>query len=133
MPRYATRYLLHNDSLNTLQIPLEVHLEKMRLAEALAARDHAVHCMENICSSLRKKESTIAHLQQEKADLEIKLAAYSLVSAPNADVDETAGTVKELQRLGALNKELEAEVEALRRAHEANVAGKENGYAVRIL
>ncbi len=130
MPRYATRYLLHNDSLNTLQIPLEVHLEKMRLAEALAARDHAVHCMENICSSLRKKESTIAHLQQEKADLEIKLAAYSLVSAPNADVDETAGTVKELQRL---NKELEAEVEALRRAHEANVAGKENVYAVRIL
>lgn len=43
------------------------------------ARDHAVHQMESLCASNRSKESVIAKLQREKAELEHKLASTAKI------------------------------------------------------
>ena len=57
----------------------------MRAAEALLARDYAVHQMENAVASLNSKECTIAQLQAEKATLEAKLASLSLGNAASVE------------------------------------------------
>ncbi|KAF7791051.1 hypothetical protein EIP86_002011 [Pleurotus ostreatoroseus] len=118
----CSRVLSSSPIITSWQVPLEVHLEKMRLAEALAARDHAVRCMETICSSLRKKEDTIGRLQQDKADLEAKLTAYRPTDATN----EPDARMEEMKRLEVVNRELKAELDALKLARERSMAGKEN-------
>ncbi|KAI0344975.1 hypothetical protein BDW22DRAFT_983491 [Trametopsis cervina] len=56
-------------------LSLETRLNRLRISEALMARDHAVHQMEALCASNRSKESTISQLQHEKMELEVKLAS----------------------------------------------------------
>ncbi|KAI0085939.1 hypothetical protein BDY19DRAFT_386390 [Irpex rosettiformis] len=55
-------------------------LERLRVSEALTARDNAVRQLEALCTSNRSKDSVITKLQQEKANLEEKLARASAVS-----------------------------------------------------
>ncbi|KAJ3556870.1 hypothetical protein NM688_g1785 [Phlebia brevispora] len=112
-------------TMNKAETPLEVHLERMRLAEALAARDHAVHCMESICSSLRRKESIITRLQHENTELETRLAAH----IPPSGDSERPGRVEEIERLRALNQELQVKIEALRHKQDC-ATGKENDQKV---
>jgi hypothetical protein len=56
-------------------------LEKLRVTEALLARDQAIYQMESVCASSRKKDATIAALKQEKENLEAKLASRTTLSS----------------------------------------------------
>ena len=110
---------------------MEAHFEKLRIAEALLARDHAIHRMESICTSLRQRESTITRLEQDKAELEAKVAAYT--QTPGGD--EKPGYIKEIERLHATNKELHAKIRKMRQEQEEaeeTRASKENSTKVKL-
>lgn len=89
---------------------LESRLNKLRIAEALKARDHAVQQMEVLCASNRSKESTIAKLQRQNTELQTKLVESTA---------KTPGIIK--VELGTANSELEQEC---RKLEQENVALK---------
>ena len=104
------------------QQPLNaLSIEKLVIVEALLARDHAIYRLESICSALREKETTITRLEQENSELDAKLTAYT------SENNEKPSHVQEMERLYALNKELQSEIDALKQTRELEVdTDKEN-------
>lgn len=84
----------------------EPYLEQMRVTEALLARDHAIHTLENVCASNRAKEAVLVRLRAEKENLEARLAG----AAPAETNHECC---KDAEGLRKVNEELAAKVEAL--------------------
>lgn len=65
------------DPLSAPATALTIQHEKMRVSEALAARDAVVHHLELACRSVREKAVTIEELRIEKEDLERRLEELS--------------------------------------------------------
>ena len=90
----------------------------MRAAEALAARDYAVHQMDNATASLRSKECTITQLQAEKASLEAQLADLSLGGATSTE--RKGDAIQDTTQVVALvkeNAELKERLRGLQASH----------------
>ncbi|KAI0689839.1 hypothetical protein BC835DRAFT_1418232 [Cytidiella melzeri] len=102
---------------------LETRLDKLRIAEALTARDHAVHQMEALCASNRSKDTVIGKLQREKAELEVKLAGISAKPLPGilnidlgTDKQEAENQSRKLEKENAV---LKSKVDLLLQQHES--------------
>lgn len=89
-----------------LQQSIEVRLDRLRISEALKARDHAVYKMEELCASNRVKESMISKLQQDKTELEVKLNASQ--KTPGI-IKVDFGSTKEKQDLEEERRRLQGE------------------------
>lgn len=63
----------YQDPLSAPSTALTIQHEKMRVSEALAARDAVVHHLELACRSVREKAVTIEVLRSEKVHLEGRL------------------------------------------------------------
>lgn len=106
-------------------IASEARLEKLKVTEALMARDYAVQQMETLAASNRSRGSAISQLRQEKADLEAKLAAMPArsntpgiikISLEKENQDES----EELKKLRTENTSLKTKVETLLMKYECS-------------
>ena len=110
------------------QHALESALERLRIAEALTARDNAVRQFEALCACNRSKDSAIAKLQREKVTLEEKLAkvtdAPDLVPAsePSEGSDREA-VEDQFRKLKQENIDLQSKVDLLVQQYEENQRG----------
>lgn len=91
------------------QVPSGSQLDQLRVNEALLARDNAIYHMEKVCASNRTKDSTIAKLQQEKENLEMKLGSASTLG--RTELEDTH--LKDADNLRKANAELTAKLQAL--------------------
>ena len=57
------------DTSEAAELTLIIQMERMRVAEVLAARDTVVHRLEDAYTSVRQKAATIDRLQHELEDL----------------------------------------------------------------
>ena len=96
---------------------------KLRIVEALLARDHAVYRLDSVFASLHQRDTRIVELENEKRELEARVGAYSLtadttVTGEDGGDDETrrdqsAAQEREIDRLCELTRQLRGEVDAL--------------------
>ncbi len=123
--RHVPEIIACIDTMSNEQHNLESALERLRMTEALTARDNAVRQMEALCASNRSKDSAITKLEQEKAELNEKLASTAVSSplvsgAAMVDSDgQTAQEVKDRYRkLEQENEDLKSKVTLLIQQHE---------------
>ncbi|THH21494.1 hypothetical protein EW146_g115 [Bondarzewia mesenterica] len=64
---------LLKDPMSSADIAISIQLERMRLSEAIAARDAVVQHLNVACKSIQEKTATIDILMREKKELENKL------------------------------------------------------------
>ncbi|KAH9842461.1 uncharacterized protein C8Q71DRAFT_732949 [Rhodofomes roseus] len=116
----------------------ELRLERLRLNDALSARDAVVEHLTKACISIRQKSDTINKLEHEKADLETQLSrqnghAYNTGGRADraagervfAQVQVEVGNLAEIfRRLEGENRQLKAQVsgEQLSTSQQTNVA-----------
>lgn len=89
---------------------IEIQLERMRVSEAMAARDNVVHRLTDAHVSIRQKVETIQSLELEKEELIRKLSANSDPAAATA----TKGPINGDTDTFKSQVELELEVAKLR-------------------
>ncbi|TFY64220.1 hypothetical protein EVJ58_g2755 [Rhodofomes roseus] len=116
----------------------ELRLERLRLNDALSARDAVVEHLTKACISIRQKSDSINKLEHEKADLETQLSrqnghAYNTGGRADraagervfAQVQVEVGNLAEIfRRLEGENRQLKAQVsgEQLSTSQQTNVA-----------
>ncbi|KAH9930845.1 uncharacterized protein B0H18DRAFT_872652 [Fomitopsis serialis] len=114
------------DEKDTVVTTAEVYLERLRLNDALSARDAVVQHLAEACTSIRQKTATILLLEQEKADLETQLSFMTgrqSASQPGGRADRAArereyvkvqvevGSLAEMfRRLERENQQLKAQI-----------------------
>ncbi|KAI0355154.1 hypothetical protein OH77DRAFT_1455259 [Trametes cingulata] len=72
-------------TLGTPEYDMTIRLERLRVKEALAARDAAVSRLAEACTSVRQKADKIKHLTEEKEKLERQLETIIYASAQRKD------------------------------------------------
>ena len=76
---------------------VELRLERLRLNDALSARDTVAQHLAAACVSIRQKSTAIKSLEQEKADLETQLSFMNgrQVAAPARSENNAGRAVQE--------------------------------------
>lgn len=110
-------------SFEHLSTPLDAHLDKLRIVDALTARDVAVHRLASACASVRAKESTIARLEREKDELKMSVDVLekTTLSGGSSDVftEQRGRLLDRIALLETTNRALRGEVEVLRAKQES--------------
>ncbi|KAH8100307.1 mitochondrial ribosomal subunit S27-domain-containing protein [Cristinia sonorae] len=105
--------------------PLEIHLDKLRIVDALTARDVAVHRLQSACASVRVKEATIQKLEREKEEMKMNLDLLERGglgrNKDGAEVfaEQRGKLLDRISFLEATNRGLRGEVEALKAKQES--------------
>ena len=92
---------------------------KLRIVEALLARDHAVYRLDSVFASLHQRDTRIVELENEKRELEARVGAYSLTADTTVTddhetrIERSAAQEREIERLCELTRQLRGEVDAL--------------------
>jgi hypothetical protein len=68
-PNFLFLIIHIQDTSEAAELTLIIQMERMRVAEVLAARDTVVHRLEDAYTSVRQKAATIDRLQRELEDL----------------------------------------------------------------
>ncbi|KAI0044136.1 hypothetical protein FA95DRAFT_1597592 [Auriscalpium vulgare] len=89
---------------------IAVQVERMRVAEAHAARDVVVHHLASACQTINDKSAAIERLMREKQDLEDQLASSTSGLQSNGEQNQ-APRIAELEEV---IKSLRGELKALR-------------------
>ncbi|KAI0823853.1 hypothetical protein BC628DRAFT_1382104 [Trametes gibbosa] len=95
---------------------MNIRLERMRVLEALSARDIAVGRLAEACASVREKSSKIKDLGEEKATLSKQLEAMGYApsrAASEVVADKVSTAPAEVQRLVDCIRALENKLESL--------------------
>src|ERR1700728_3656991 len=64
---------LHKDPFRAAEMAIEIQVERMRVVEAITARDAVVQRLNDAHVSIRQKTAIIDHLELEKEDLRRRL------------------------------------------------------------
>ncbi|KAL5490660.1 hypothetical protein ACEPAI_5494 [Sanghuangporus weigelae] len=103
------------DPFHAAEMAIELQMEKMRCAEATSIRDSAVQRLASAYDSIKEKAATINRLQNEKTDLESRLANVEVrikEAAEQARAEERQIMEGELARLRDVIRNLKDSVEA---------------------
>ncbi|KAL5528882.1 hypothetical protein ACEPAG_4856 [Sanghuangporus baumii] len=103
------------DPFHAAEMAIELQMEKMRCAEATSIRDSAVQRLASAYDSIKEKAATINRLQNEKTDLESRLANVEVrikEAAEQARAEERQTMEGELARLRDVIRNLKDSVEA---------------------
>jgi hypothetical protein len=92
---------------------IEIQVERMRVVEAITARDAVVQRLNDAHVSIRQKATIIDHLELEKEDLKRRLL---ILKGPCDEEDEEEKTKagSEIDRLQGIIKTLREDVKLLR-------------------
>lgn len=103
---------------------MEIRLERLRLQEALCARDTVAKNFTTACISIREKTATIERLQSEKGDLEKQLkllnGRQATLYAPNTTTqiaEDKRKLVTEVARLAEILRSMQDEIPKVGKAH----------------
>jgi hypothetical protein len=92
---------------------IEIQIERMRVVEALTARDAVIQRLTDAHVSIRQKVAIIDRLESEKDDLEMKLSVFKGPRDEEHEEEKTkAGS--EIDRLQIMIKGLREEVRLLK-------------------
>jgi hypothetical protein len=105
--------MLLQDPFRAAEMSLEIQVERLRVAEALIARDNVVHRLTEAYVSIRQKTAAIEQLQREKETLLINAHASSYNSKLPTTHDEKKSD-DEVIRLEGVIKKLEDEIRLLK-------------------
>ncbi|TFY81603.1 hypothetical protein EWM64_g2414 [Hericium alpestre] len=107
--------------LNAAETALAIQVERHRVAEAVAARDVVVQHLSTACKSVEEKAIIISNLQNEKAELEIRIAqvqnravAAAVSDNLNWPSSTEKGTVDQVCDLQILVQQLQDEIKSLK-------------------
>ncbi|TCD66414.1 hypothetical protein EIP91_001405 [Steccherinum ochraceum] len=97
---------------------LDIHLDKLRIVDALTARDVAVYRLQSACASIRAKEAALQKLERERDEMRMSLDMLDSGkrNKEGAEVfaEQRGQLLDKIAALEAANKALRAEVETLR-------------------
>ncbi|KAL5533482.1 hypothetical protein ACEPAF_5258 [Sanghuangporus sanghuang] len=113
--RHEIELLRTMDPFHAAEMAIELQMEKMRCAEATSIRDSAVQRLASAYDSIKEKAATINRLQNEKTDLESRLANVEVrikEAAEQARAEERQIMEGELSRLRDVIRNLKDSVEA---------------------
>jgi hypothetical protein len=91
---------------------LEIQVERMRVTEALIARDNVVHRLTAAYASIRQKTATIEQLQQEREILRLNNLHLSPNDLTKSTDDKSSD--EEIHRLEGTIKKLQDEIRLLK-------------------
>ena len=107
----------------------DAYIDKLRIAEALKARDAAVERLESVCASVRIKQIRIENLEKERDRLKEELDGMLSAGKHNEGKSKAGEETKkgdvwskqrekfldEIKELEAHNEKLKSEIEMLRK------------------